>query len=74
MQNTKQYKKPPAKAPRYCFGNSSTNDIVEISGFLEMKMGAVTFKVYTDKRCEMSNCFKAEVGKWRAMNVIVYVS
>jgi len=63
VQNTKQYKKPLAKAPRYCFGNSSTNDIVGISRFLEMKMEAVTFKVYTGKSCDMSNCFKAEVGR-----------
>lgn len=63
MQNTNQYKKPPAKAPRYCFGNSSTNDIVRISRFLEMKMEAVTFKVYIGKSCDMGNCFKAEAGK-----------
>jgi len=37
--------------------------MVEISRFLEMKMKAATFKVYTSKSCEMNNCFKAEVGK-----------
>jgi len=26
-------------------------------------MEAVTFKVYTGKSCDMSDCFKAEVGK-----------
>jgi len=63
VQNIKPYKKLPANASRYCFGISSTKDIVEISRFLEMKIEAVTFKVYTGKSCDMSNCFKAEVGR-----------
>ena len=46
-QNIEPYKKPPAIASRYCFRISSTNDMVGISRFLEMKMKAVTFKVYT---------------------------
>jgi hypothetical protein len=37
--------------------------MIEISRFLEMKMKAVTFKVYTSKSCKMNKCFKAEVGK-----------
>jgi hypothetical protein len=37
--------------------------MVEISRFLEMKMKAATFKVYTSESCDVSNCFKAEVGK-----------
>jgi hypothetical protein len=63
VQNTKHGKKPLANAPRYRFGISSTNDMVKISRFLEMKMKAATFKVYTSKSCEINNCFKAEVGK-----------
>jgi hypothetical protein len=63
VQNIEPHKKLPANAPRYCFGISRINDMVEISRFLEMKMKAATFKVYTSESCDVSNCFKAEVGK-----------
>jgi hypothetical protein len=59
VQNTKQYKKPLANAPRYCFGISSTNNMVEISRFLEMKIEAEAFKVCTRNRCDMSKLFQS---------------
>jgi hypothetical protein len=79
VQNIEPYKKLPANASRYCFVISSTNDMVGISRFLEMKMKAVTFKVYTSKSWEINNCFRAKVRKVfsagnSVMNAIVCVS
>jgi hypothetical protein len=50
-------KRPLANAARYGFVISSANVIVEISGFLEMKIEAVTFKVYINCNCGVSKNF-----------------
>jgi len=61
VQNTKRYKRPPADTSRYSFVGISIGDIVGISGFLEMKIAAVTFKVYTNNNYDMRKLLQAEV-------------
>ena len=63
VQNIKQDKKTLADVPRYRFGSSSIKGIVEISRFLEMKIEAIAFKVYTSISYAASDCFRAEIGK-----------
>lgn len=63
VQNTKRYKRPPADTSRYSFVGISIGDIVGISGFLEMKIAAVTFKVYTNNNYDMRKLLQAEVSK-----------
>ena len=56
-----QCKRPLANA--YCFVTSSANVIVEISGFLEMKIEAVTFKVYINCNYGRVKTFTANTSK-----------